>query len=145
MSWLVPRKRGKKVFCYEYRWLDRGQTKSKSTGTADRSIALKIKKKWDAAATIHGAAVLSEMQKSTDLTIVGQIEQFLKEKRIEIKSGTVRRYEYHAKYLQEFFKKRRVKFFDQLNAALMREYKTERLEAGRSQKRSLKNWRFFAA
>jgi site-specific recombinase XerD len=85
------------------------------------------------------------MQKSTDLTIVGQIEQFLKEKRIEIKSGTVRRYEYHAKYLQEFFKKRRVKFFDQLNAALMREYKTERLEAGRSQKRSLKNWRFFAA
>jgi integrase len=143
MSWLVARKRGKKVISYEYRWKERGVTKSRSTGTADRSIALKVQKKWDAAATLHGTAILSGEQKSTDLTISGQMEQFLKEKRIEIKPGTVKRYEYHARFLQEFFKKRQVKFFDQLSAALMREYKTERLGAGRSQKTVFEELAFF--
>jgi hypothetical protein len=127
MSWLNARKRGKKIISYEYRWKERGVTKSRSTGTADRSIALKIQKKWDAIATLQGPEVLTNEHKLIDLTIAGQVEQFLKEKRIELKPGTMKRYEYHARFLQEFFKKKHIKFFDQLNAALMREYKTERL------------------
>ncbi len=143
MSWLVARKRRKKVVSYEYRWKERGIEKSKSTGTKDKSIALKIKKKWDAALTIYGPGVLDEKQKPVDISITAQIEQFLKEKRVEIKGGTVRRYEYHARYLQDFFKVRHIKFFDELSAALMREYKTERLEAGRSQKTVFEELAFF--
>jgi integrase len=143
MSWLAPRKRGNRVVSYEYRWSERGRTLSRSTGTSNYQLAKKIQKKWDAVSMLHGSEALTENNPAADLSISGQIEQFLKEKRMEIKPGTIRRYEYHARFLQEFFKKRHIKFFDQLSAALMRKYKTERLEAGRSQKTVFEELAFF--
>jgi len=143
MSWLHPRKKNGKIVCYEYRWLERGILRGLSTKTKNESEAQKIKKKWDAAVLLHGAEVLTETQKTTDLSIAGQLELWLKEKKVDVKPGTFRRYEFHARYLQEFFKARRVKFFDQLSPALMRDYKAERLEQGRSQKTVFEELAFF--
>lgn len=96
MSWLAPRKSGDRVISWEYRWNDRGLTKSRSTGTNDHALAKKIQKKWDAAAILGGSEVLTGARKTTDLSIVGQLALWLKEKKIDVKPSTYRRYEFHA-------------------------------------------------
>lgn len=111
MSWLHPRKKNGKIICYEYRWLERGILKGLSTKTKNASEAQKIKKKWDAAALLNGSEVLTETRKITDLSIAGQLELWLKEKKVDVKPGAYRRYGFHARNLQEFFRVRHVKFF----------------------------------
>lgn len=125
MSWLAPRKRGSRVIAWEYRWKERGLTKSRSTGTADKAIAKKIQKKWDAAVTLIGPGALEE-KKACDFSIEGQVKLFLDEKAAEIKASTLTRYRQQIFHVLEFFKKHKIRFFDQINSSLMKQYKIDR-------------------
>ena len=142
MSWLVARKSGKKTIAWEYRWKDRGLTRSRSTGTANKAEALKIQKKWDAAATLNIPAAFEE-RNHNGVCIAEQLEIYLREKKVEVKPGTYRRYEFHSRFLLDFFRRNQIRFFDQLNPVLMRSYKAERLEQGRSQKTIFEELAFF--
>lgn len=127
MSWLTPRKRGNKVISWEYRWKDRGLTKSRSTGTVDKAVARKIKKKWDAALTLMGASAFEE-NKATDLSIANQADLFLQDKAADIKPSTLKRYRQQIHHVLLFLKKHGIRFFDQLNSSVMKRYKIERAD-----------------
>lgn len=133
MSWLAPRKRGEKVISWEYRWVDRGLTRSRSTGTSDRRVAEKIQAKWDAAVTLHGLDVLED-KPACDLSIESQVRLFLNDKAAEIRPSTLTRYRQQLVHVLEFFRAQKIRFFDQLNSSLMKQYKIERTESGAAPK-----------
>jgi len=127
MSWLAPRKRGNKVISWEYRWKERGLTKSRSTGTADKVVSRKIKKKWDVALTLMGTSAFEE-NKAADLSIFNQVDLFLKDKAAEIKPSTLKRYRQQINHVLAFCKKYSIRFFDQLNSSVMKRYKIDRAD-----------------
>lgn len=133
MSWLAARKRAGKIIAWEYRWQDRGLTRSRSTGTKDLAIAEKIQKKWDAAVTLNGPAALEE-KATCDLTIESQVKLYLDNKAAEIRQSTLTRYRQQIEHVLEFFRKLKIRFFDELNSSLMKQYKIARTDEGAAPK-----------
>jgi integrase len=127
MSWLASRKKGNRIIAWEYRYKERGLTKSRSTGTADKGLAKKIKKKWDAALTLMGTSAFED-NKAADLSIANQADLFLQDKAAEIKQSTLKRYRQQIQHVLQFFKKYKIRFFDQLNSSIMKRYKIERAD-----------------
>lgn len=133
MSWLAARKRSGKIIAWEYRWQDRGITRSRSTGTADLAIAKKTQKKWDAAVTLNGSAALEE-KPLCDLTIAAQVKLFLDNKAAEIRESTLCRYRQQSVHLLNYLAAAKIRFFDELNSSIMKQYKIARSEAGAAPK-----------
>ncbi|KAF1081982.1 MAG: hypothetical protein GQF41_1622 [Candidatus Rifleibacterium amylolyticum] len=122
-----------KIIAWEYRWQDRGLTRSRSTGTKDLAIAEKIQKKWDAAVTLNGPAALEE-KATCDLTIESQVKLYLDNKAAEIRQSTLTRYRQQIEHVLEFFRKLKIRFFDELNSSLMKQYKIARTDVGAAPK-----------
>jgi integrase len=133
MSWLAARKRSGKIVAWEYRWQERGLTRSRSTGSADLAIAKKVQKKWDAAFVMIGPDALEE-KSVTDLGIESQVKLFLDNKAAEIRASTLLRYRQQIQHVLDYCKRLRIRFFDQLNSTIMKQYKIARSEAGAAPK-----------
>lgn len=129
MSWLAARKRAGRIIAWEYRWQDRGLTRSRSTGTKDLAIAEKIQKKWDAAVLLGGKEALED-KPACDLTIESQVKLYLDDKAAEIKQSTLKRYRQQIEHVLEFCRKLKIRFFDELNSSLIKQYKIARTYQG---------------
>lgn len=140
MSWLVANKGSdNSVISWLYRYRIGKRQKERSTKEKNKAAAVRVQKQWDACRLLYGKFPdeITRPVPGTSVSaseVADQIERFLIQKKPDIKPQTHLRYRQHAMYLNAFFAERNITSFGQINAALLRDYKAVRNEAGRSNK-----------